>query len=90
MVGDVGEEPFGTTLHDGEEHAVLGPVVVVDGAERHAGFVDDPGDRRRFEPFGGHHLLGGVEHALARLHSASVRRHGFALVAHDQQPTPTL
>jgi len=71
VVGHVGEEPLDTALHHGQEHAVLGAVVVVDGAQRYAGLLHESVDRRRLESLGGHHPLGGVEHELARFHSSS-------------------
>jgi len=49
IVGHVGEEPLDTAFHHGQEDAVLGAVVVVDGAQRHAGFLHDSVDRRRLE-----------------------------------------
>ena len=75
-LGQVGEEPLSAALHDREEDSVLRPEVVVDGAQRHAGFLDDAGDGRRFEAVRGHDALGGVEDELARLHAASVRGYG--------------
>ena len=75
-IGQVGEEPLRAALHDGEKDSVLRPEVVVDGAQRHAGFLDDAGDRRRFEAVRGHDSLGRIEHERAALHAASVRGHG--------------
>jgi hypothetical protein len=75
-LGQVGKEPLGAALHDGEQHSVLRPEVVVDGAQRHAGFLDDAGDRRCFEAVCGHDSLGRIEDQRTRLHSAPVGRHG--------------
>ena len=47
QLGHVGEEPLCAPLHDGEQHAVLGAVVVVDGAEGDAGLLDHSGAERR-------------------------------------------
>ena len=64
-LGEVGEEAAGAAFHDGEQDAVLGAEVVVDGADRDAGFLDDRVDRRAGVALLGHDALGGVEHDLA-------------------------
>jgi hypothetical protein len=49
QVRQVGEEPIGAAFHDGQQDAVLGAEVVVDGAHRDAGFGHHAGQRRGFE-----------------------------------------
>ena len=59
------EEALGAPLHDGEHDTVLRAEVVVHGAERDSGLLDDPGDGRGLEAVGGHHALCGVEDQFA-------------------------
>ena len=65
QLGHVGEEPLRAPFHDGEQHAVLGAVVVVDGAEGDAGLLDHPRDGGGVEALARHDALRGVEDTLA-------------------------
>jgi 2,4-dichlorophenol 6-monooxygenase len=70
--GQIVEEAFCSAFHHREQNSVLGAVVVVDGAQRDAGFFDDAGEGRGFEAVLGHDALGGVQHEFAGLHPAAV------------------
>ena len=60
QVRQVGEEAVGAAFHDGEQDAVLGAEVVVDGAHRDAGFLHHAGQGRGFEAVLGHDPLGRI------------------------------
>src|SRR5271165_4893938 len=75
QVGQVGEEAVGAAFHDGEQDAVLGAEVVVDGAHRDAGFLHHAGQRGGFEAVLGHDPLGGVQHQFAGFHAPAVGRY---------------
>ena len=74
-VGHVGEEALCTALHDREQDSVFGAVVVVDGAERDARFLDHASERRGLEAVLRHDPLCGVEDEFAGPHTPAVWSH---------------
>jgi hypothetical protein len=74
LVGDLQpiEEPLRAALHGREDDALLGTEVMVDGARRDAGLLDERGDRGRRVAVLCDQPLGGVEDRLARAGAAPV------------------